>query len=59
MRLAVEEKKDGPDGRPSSLTLGAGARYVVEKKNRGRIVEFTYLANDVEVGQRKSDSLAA
>ncbi|HUW56123.1 MAG TPA: hypothetical protein VMZ92_05770 [Planctomycetota bacterium] len=40
---AVQEKKDSPESRPSSLTLVAGSRYVVEKEIPGMAVEFTYL----------------
>jgi len=38
----VQEKKDGQGDRPSSSTLVAGARYVVEKKIPGRRVKLAF-----------------
>lgn len=51
--MAVQEKKDSPDGHPSSLTLVAGAHPKAEKKNPERVVEFTYLATAASVGRRE------
>jgi len=47
--LPVQEKKDSPDGHPSSFPLVAGARYVVLKKMTGRRVGFKCLEDHCRV----------
>jgi hypothetical protein len=57
--VGIKEKKDNLSGCPSSFKVVAGVRYAAEKKFTGRTIQFAYLANGVEVAQRKAILLAA